>query len=343
MTTRTQLILLPGVALLLAGLACGREKTPPQPTTVPRTVHLAPMGEGVSEGWVAATLSGTQRATLATRLAASVKKVHVHEGQRVGAGALLISLSDEDLQGGLRAAELGVGTASAHLGRMENLSRQQAAIPAELEQAQVQLAQAKAGLAAVQANIAYTRIRAPFAGVIQARRVNEGDLVGPGMPLVELEGQGGLEFLGSVSGEEARGLKLGQRLPFEVEGKRGTAEINGLSVGADPVSHRGTLRARVVQGGEGLRSGGFGRLRLPGPALPNAGVLVPRSALVQRGELNGVFVLKGGRAELRWLSLGDPQGDRVPVRAGLLKGEPVIDHPGELRDGQPVLVKGGQP
>ena len=45
-----------------------------------------------------------------------------------------------------------------------------------------------------------------------------------------------------------------------------------------------------------------------------------------------------GRAALRWLSLGEPQGDRIPVRAGLAKGESVIDAPGDLRDGQPIEV-----
>ena len=46
-----------------------------------------------------------------------------------------------------------------------------------------------------------------------------------------------------------------------------------------------------------------------------------------------------GRAELRWLSLGEPEGALVPVRAGLSKGEAVIDAPGNLKDGQPIEVR----
>lgn len=334
------LLILPAVAALLAGVACSKKEAHAAPALPTASVKLALAADAAQEGWVAATLTATQRATLATRLAASVKKVHVTEGQRVGAGALLVSLSDDDLQGGLKAAETAVATAAAHMRRIENLAKQQAAIPAELDLAQVQLAQAQAGLAAVKANISYTQIRAPFAGVVQTRRVNEGDLVGPGMPLLELEGQGALEFQGSVSEEEARGLKMGQILPFEVDGKAGTVQITGLSTGADPVSHRGALRARVVKGLDALRSGSFGRIKLPGKAAPSQELFVPKSALVQRGELNGVFVAKDGKAELRWLSLGQAQGDRVPVRAGLTKGEAVIDTPGTLRDGQPVQVVG---
>jgi len=59
---------------------------------------------------------------------------------------------------------------------------------------------------------------------------------------------------------------------------------------------------------------------------------------VQRGELSGVFVAKDGRAQLRWLSLGERQGDRYPVRAGLQINELIINYPDTLRDGQPIEV-----
>ncbi|MBK8793212.1 MAG: efflux RND transporter periplasmic adaptor subunit [Holophaga sp.] len=335
-----RLLFLSSLTLVLVGVACSKHEET-QPVQLPTVkVRLASETDANQAGWVAVTLNATQRATLATRLAASVKKVHVTEGQHVAAGALLVSLSDDDLQGGLKAAETAVAAATTQVHRIENLAKQNASIQAEMDMATVQLAQANAALAGVKANIAYTQIRSPFAGVVQTRRVNEGDFVGPGMPLVEVEGQGAMEFTGSVSEGEAKGLKIGQTLPFEVEGKTGLAQITGLSTGGDPTSHRGSIRARVAKGGDGLRSGAFGRLKL---AIGASKVItderfVAKSSLVQRGELNGVFVVKDGKAELRWLSLGEPQGDRIPVRAGLAKGELVIDAPGELKDGQPIEV-----
>ena len=332
------LLMISALALALAGIGCGNHESAQTPSLPTAKVRLALDSDAAQAGWVAVNLTATQRAPLATRLAASVKKVHVTEGQHVAAGALLVSLSDEDLQGGLRAAEAAVAAATTQAKRIENLAKQNAAIQAEMDQAHVQLAQAQAALAGVKANIGYTQLRAPFSGVVQTRRVNDGDFVGPGMPLVEMEGQGAMEFMGSVSETEAKGLKIGQSLPFEVEGKTGLAQIIGLSTGGDPVSHRGSLRARIVKGGEGLRSGAFGRLKLPGAPKATEELFIPRSALVQRGELNGVFVARDGKAELRWLSLGEAQGDRLPVRAGLIKGEAVIDMPGALRDGQPIEV-----
>jgi RND family efflux transporter MFP subunit len=331
------LFALPALTLILA---CGKHEAAAIPTLPTRQVQLVPEQAGSSEGWVAATLTATQRAVLSTRMAASVRKVHVTEGQQVAKGALLVSLADDDLQGGLKAAQAALDAASAHYRRIQALFAQNASTPSELEMAQTQKAQAEAAVSATQANLAYTQIRAPFAGVVQTRRVNDGDFVGPGMPLVELEGQGAEELQASVSEGEARNLKMGQKVTFEADGRTGIAEIIGLSTGGDPVSHRGALRARVINQKIPFRTGTFARIEVPGVLVKEAdAVFVPKSALVTRGELTGVFIAQEGQAHLRWISIGEAQGDRVPVRAGLVKGEAVIDLPGELKDGQPIEVK----
>ena len=200
--------------ILTLTLACGRREEGKLPSLPSRQVQLVPQQTGTGEGWVAATLTATRRAVVSTRMAASVRKVHVTEGQQVAAGALLVSLADEELQSGLRAAEAGLAAAGAHARRIQTLYAQSASTSSELELAQTQKAQAEAAVSAARANLAYTQIRAPFPGVVQSRRVNDGDFVGPGTPLVELEGQGALELQGSVSEAEARGLKMGQKVAF---------------------------------------------------------------------------------------------------------------------------------
>ncbi len=334
-----RLFTLSALALLLTAVGCQKHETTALIALPTAKVHLVTNGGGsAAESWVAATLSATQHATLSTRMAASVKKVHVQEGSHVAVGALLVSLADDDLQSGLKAAEAGLAAATAYHRRVENLQQQGASTPSELELAQTQLAQAQAGLAGIKANIAYTQIRAPFAGVVQAKRVSDGDFVGPGMPLVDLEGQGSLELQATVSESESKRLKSGQILPFESDGHSGQAQITALSPGGDPFSHRSFLRARILKGGAELRTGSFARLQLPLGIKVMPELSVPRTALVQRGELNGVYIIKDGTAQLRWISLGEAVGDRYPVKAGLLKGEAVVAQPGDLKDGQPVEV-----
>ncbi|GLH73897.1 MexH family multidrug efflux RND transporter periplasmic adaptor subunit [Geothrix limicola] len=326
-------------ALSLITLACGHKEAHSEAKELPRVAVSLVAGAAAEGGtWVAATLQSTRTATLSTRMAAQVKRVHVQEGQRVAAGALMMALGDEDLQAQLKAAETGLATVQAHHRRIQALFEQKAATPSELEGAQAQLAQAQAGVASLKANVAYTQIRAPFSGIVQSRKVNEGDFVGPGTPLVELVGEGEQELVATLSEGEAKALKAGLKVPFESEGIKGEAQVTALAAGGDAFSHKGTLRARVLSP-KGLRQGSFARILVPG--VKAEGLRISRSALVTRGELTGVFVAKDGHAELRWISLGEGAGDSLPVRAGLKPEDRVIDRPGSLQDGQPIDISGG--
>ncbi len=306
----------------------------------PVSVKLA-RTEGPGGGaWVAARLAAARHATISTRISATVLEVLVEEGAKVAQGQLLVRLSDADVRGQLDAAETGLRAAAAYEKRIAELVTARAATPVELEQAQAQRAQAAAAVAGAKATLGYTQLRAPFAGTVQARRVTAGDLVGPGQPILEIEG-GALEIQATLSEAEAQGLRIGQRARFATADVQGEAEITALTPGGDALTHRRSLRARVIGTGKDLRSGTFVRLEVPG-ASPSRAAWLPRTALVERGDLTGVFVAKDGKAYLRWVALGEAVGDRVPVRAGLEPGEAVIDAPGALRDGQRVeVIRGG--
>jgi RND family efflux transporter MFP subunit len=330
--------------LLLIAVGCSArahgEVGPELPRIQVRTVEsLAQAGDQ----WVAGAVAAAEHAVISTRVSASVRSVAVQEGSRVRKGALLAQLADDDLRAQLTAARTAASAATAHARRIETLAREGQATRSELESAQAQRAQADAQVAAAREALSYAAIRAPFEGVVQSKRISTGDLVGPGQPLFELDGAE-LEIAGSLDEAEARSLRLDQQLHFTAGTRSGTATISALAPGGDLLSHRGTVRARVVTGGQGLRTGDFARLEIPrtttAPAR-SANLWIPRSALVERGDLTGVFVAREGRAELRWLALGEPAGGAVPVRAGLRAGEEVIDTPGLLRDGQPVEVMRG--
>lgn len=332
MNRRTLFTLL---ALLAPTVPSSVRAEPPRAEDAPLRVRAARAATAPGTRLVAASVLSANRATISTRLAANVRTVHVVEGQRVAAGQPLVTLAGDELQGALAAARTGLDAAAAHERRIRALAAERAATPSELELASAQRAQAEAAVASARANVSYALLRAPFAGTIQARRVDPGDLVGPGQPLLELEGEG-LELVASLSEEEARGLALGTAIRFTAGAASGEAVIVALTPGGDPLSHRRGLRARVRKAPPGLRSGTFARLALEGVA--GGGRWLPRTALVERGDLTGVFVAADGRAELRWISPGETAGELVAVRAGVKPEEVVIDAPGALRDGQRVEV-----
>jgi multidrug efflux pump subunit AcrA (membrane-fusion protein) len=82
-------------------------------------------------------------------------------------------------------------------------------------------------------------------------------------------------------------------------------------------------------------------LSTSGNAVPESGgtsLWVPTAALIHRGGLTGVFVVKENHAVLRWIRTGQTAGDHQEVLSGLSQGESVVLEPGQLTDGQPVRV-----
>ena len=320
-------------------LSCAARTAAPAPVALPSVlVKLARPQASARSLWVPATVQAQERAALSTRSAARIEQVLVHEGSRVTKGAVLVRLDAKDLRGQLRAAEASVLAAGAQERRLSALVQARAATQAELEGAQSQRAAAQAQVETARAALGYSELRAPFAGVVQAKLLSPGDLAAPGQPVLLLEGRG-LELSATLSPSEAEPLRAGLGLTFESGGARGTATVTALSPGEDAISHRTQVRARIVQAPPRLRQGDFARLLLPSAGADQ--LSLPRSALVERGDLTGVFVARQGHAELRWLALGDDTASSVFVRAGLQAGEQVIDAPGALRDGQPIEVADG--
>src|SRR6202140_3715073 len=328
------------IALLsLFSAACATQATSPPALSEAARVHLTRAQVRPEERWLAGNVSAIRHAQIATRTAAAVREVRVREGDRVVAGAVLVRLSDGDLRAQEAAAKAALDAAQASERRVRGLVNQGHLPAAQLDSVEAQRAQAQAQLGAAREALTYAEIRAPFAGAVLARLVSPGDMVAPGQPMIELAGSA-LEIVANANEEETRALEPGMRLPFSSGEARGEAQVTAVSPGADPVSHRGTVRALVVSG-TALRPGDFARLKLP----PSAGAVrlwVPRSALVERGDLTGVFVVRERHAQLRWLAVGEQDGEAAWIRAGVTAGESLVVRPGDLRDGDLVEVADGR-
>ena len=327
------------MALALLSAACGRPAArPPAPDLIPgRTVQLVQQHAERGMDPVPAVLQAIRRATLSTRIPARVTHVYVAAGDAVQAGQVLVTLADDDVRAQVAGAQATFATAAAQERRLISLTEQGASPKSQLETAQAQRAQAEASLRAAEESLRYTQLRAPFDGRVQAKRANEGDFVMAGSPLLEVEGSE-LELVASLSAQEVAGLAHGQSVDFEVGPLRGHAVVTAVAPAADSLAHRVEVRARVVGAPPEFRGGLFARLLLPRAGAKGSEVWVPNTAVVQRGDLRGVFVAANGRAELRWVLAGDVVDGAVAIRAGLLPEESVIDRPGDLVDGQRIEV-----
>jgi RND family efflux transporter MFP subunit len=331
------------LAILGVGLAaCGGHEKPKaaEPPAGPardvKTAEVVRAG-GAGEVAVPGAVQARKRAALSARMPASVTELPYQEGQWVQAGAVVVRLDDAALRAAVAAAEAGLSAVDSDLARTKALLEKGAATPRELEQATAAASGARAQLAGAKDNLSHAALRAPFAGRVASRRVNLGDVVSPGMPLIEIEGQGGLELRATVESGIAATLRPGSKVKAIVDGQPGplTATVTAIAPSGDPTTHRFELKADLPEA-SGLRAGLFARLLVPGVAA-DPRITVPAAALFERGGLTGLFVVSDGKARLRWVAAGARDGDTVEIRAGVEPGERVVLDPAGLTDG--ALVK----
>jgi RND family efflux transporter MFP subunit len=307
-----------------------------------RQVHTVEVVRTGIAGVVAVpgTVQARKRAALSVRMPASVVELPFQEGEWVAAGAVVIRLDDAALRDALAAAEAAVIAAQADFQRTRSLVEQGISARRDLDQATAAQSGARARLTAARDELSYSALRAPFAGRVSARRVSLGDVVNPGTPLVEIEGEGGCELRATVESEVAASLRLGAKLEALVDGQPQplSATIVALAPSADPTTHRFELKADLPDA-SGLRAGLFARLLVPGVAA-GPRLLVPAAAVFERGGLTGLFVVSDGRARLRWVAAGVREGAGIEARAGVEAGEHVVLDPAGLADGAIVEEQG---
>jgi RND family efflux transporter MFP subunit len=334
-----------GTILTILGLglaACGGHEKPKaaEPALGPakdvKTAEVVRTG-GAGEVAVPGAVQARKRAALSARMPASVTELPYQEGQWVQAGAVVVRLDDAALRAAVAAAEAGLAAVESDLARTKALLEKGAATPRELEQVTAAASGARAQLTGAKDNLSYAALRTPFAGRVASRRANLGDVVNPGTPLIEIEGEGGLELRATVESEIAATLRPGSKVKAVVDGQPAplTATVIAVAPSGDATTHRFEVKADLP-GASGLRAGLFARLLVPGVAA-DPRLTVPAAALFDRGGLTGLFVVSDGKARLRWVAVGARDGDTVEIRAGVEPGERVVLDPAGLTDG--ALVK----
>jgi RND family efflux transporter MFP subunit len=288
---------------------------------------------------VVGTVRARLRATMEAKTAGRIIELPVVLGQQVQAGELLVRLEAPEIKARLEQAEAGLEQAEREFKRVSALIKDHAATQADFDNANSRYLMAKGAVAEARAVVSYLEVRAPFAGVVTRKWADVGDLAAPGKPLVDLQDPTRLQLEADVPEAIASKVQAGATLSVRLG--EGTAEIAGtvaeLAPQADPVSR--TLRVKLdLPAGPGLISGRFARLLVP--VGETASLRVPESAVVQRGQMELVFVAANQRAQLHLVKTGRRVGHELEILSGLAdKDEVVVENASRLVDGQPLEVR----
>jgi RND family efflux transporter MFP subunit len=285
---------------------------------------------------VVGTVEAKLRAVIEAKTSGRIEALPVRLGQNVKKGELLVQLDAREIQARLDQATATREQAQTDLKRLTALLQQQALTQAEFDAAQARFRVADAMLREMDTLLGYSKIVAPFDGVIVRKMADVGDLAAPGKPLLEIEDPTALRFIADIPDTLIRGIRPGMDLPVQLADKEVPASVAEIAPTGDPVSRTSRVELDLPSGE--FRPGSFGRLRIP--TGDQSMLVVPAGALVPRGQLDLVFVVNSNRAELRLVKTGRRFEKTVEVLSGLSVGEQVVtETPSTLRDGQPVTTQ----
>lgn len=361
MNTNLKLSVLVLLAVLsLVGCSSEQTRTAPPAETV-RNVHVLAVQQASVPDLLEAvgTVHAAQTSDLASQMMGNIVEIRAHEGDRVQRGQVLAVIDDSQpraavdragaadaaAQQQLVAAESDLVLAESTLKRYQTLFEKKSVSPQEFDEAkarqqgalarrdmaQANNAQARAALAQARTALDYTRIRAPFDGVVTEKKADSGMLASPGMAIFTVEDVRRYRLEATVNESDLHYVRTGQQVAVAIDaldnaGLKG--KVLQIVPAADPASRTFLVKIELPTDTR-LRSGLFGRAAFSRGQ--RQALLIPRAAVVERGQMQGVFVLDQAKvAGLRYITLGKDSGSQIEVLSGLQEGERLIATPGQL-------------
>jgi len=321
----------------------------------------------VTEGQATTLLTATgyveaeRKADLSPKITSRIIELNVTEGSRVKKGEIIARLDDTDLNAQLAEASANWVNAKAELERQQSLYQQGLSPKSVLDAAVASERATRARADYVKALIDYTVIRAPFAGVVTAKRAFVGEAVSPYGSSPSGGGSGGaivtlVEFSSLYVGadvNEANLGKLGPKQPAEISlDAMPEKTYHGYLRQVVPAADRqkATVRVKVsfLDADDRILPDLSARVSFTSEATKGSAnrsrILIPKAALVTADGKTGVFRIAAGRVKFQPIEAGGEVQGQIEVTRGLQGGERLVSAGGAgLRDGDRVRVEGEKP
>ncbi len=298
------------------------------------------------------TVVSDQKAQMSSRLMGYIKDFDVKEGQEVKRGDLLFSIDSTDVKSGILRAKSGYQQAKASLldARLdfkrfkklyedESVSKQQFdKINLQFKVARQQIISAKTGLDNAKSQLRYANVKAPFDGVVVKKMAEAGDLSAPGNPILSLENKSSLSIRTQVSHDLYADLRMGDTADIILDGidETLTGTIYAMVSAADPKTRTHTVKLSLPSH-LSINSGAFARVSFTRGERQT--MIVPKSALLNRSGIEGIFVVEDGKSFFNMVRLGETIGDNIEIKSGInLEDIIVISNNESLLNGDRIEI-----
>jgi RND family efflux transporter MFP subunit len=265
-------------------------------------------------------------AKLAAPIAGIVVAIHVIEGESVKAGDVVVELDDRMAQAAVEKARHALEFAQQVADRQDKLLPFAATSVQKKQEAEQNLAAARAELASARAAIAQVRLASPLDGIVARINVQPGQTVDLNTVVAEIIDLKRLVATVSVPADEAMQLRVGQTADIFTDNGRKPATTGGVSFVSPSVDLRtGAAPARLaLPEDSGLRPGQFVRARIVTEELTGR-LAVPRESVVKTDDGQAIYVVEGDKAVQMPVKTGVRDGNLIEVEAeGLKEGDTIV-------------------
>jgi membrane fusion protein (multidrug efflux system) len=313
--------------VLVAVLTCGLPAGAQEPVaTVSTIVAHASAWQNTLEA--VGTVRAVRGADLAAEIAGVVDSVGFQSGRDVAAGTVLLRLRPDDDEAKLADLQAAADLAASNLARDEKQYRAQAVSQASVDADTSHMRSARALVAQQQALMAEKIVRAPFAGRLGLRMVDEGQYLAAGATIVTLQALDPLFVDFYLPQQALADVHTGDAAALSVDAYAGrifTARVSAISPKVDPASRMAQLRAELANPDHALLPGMFVTVHLKTGQVQHY-ITLPNAAIVYNPYGSLVYVVSPATHRVRQVVVktGPTRGDQVAVVQGLSEGDVVV-------------------
>ena len=332
--------------LLIAGCGDGGADSPSKgggfggpPLVVTGTATVRSIADIVE---AVGTTQANESVTITAKVTDSIRHVRFDDGDFVHEGDVLVELTNEEQTALLQEAEASKQDAQTQFDRLQNLLDQQSIPVSDVDEARARLSGARARYQALVARLDDRLIRAPFTGLLGFREVSAGTLITPGTPITTLDDISVIKldfalpevYLGVVN----PGLSL-TAASAAFPDRSFDAAVRTVGSRVNPTTRAVPVRAVIDNPEALLRPGMLMTVKLT--TASRDALMVPETALLQRGMETFVYTVADGQARLSAIELGIRRDGWAEALSGLTAGQEVVaEGVMKVRDGGSVRIAG---
>ena len=283
------------------------------------------------------TVRSDSTSVVASRVMGVVTSFLVREGDTVKAGQVLLIIDSREAVQRVQAAEMAVASAKQNKllaettwRRYKNIYDEKALSRQEMDQIETQkkVAESEYERTVAMAReagtyLSFSKVTAPVSGRVTEKRIEAGSMASPGMPLLVIESGGGSYIEASIDAGLGNKVKTGMMVEAVVEtiSQPLSGTVREVFPAIDPQSRTFTIKVSLKD--VRPRSGLFARIRIP--VGRKQVILVPNQAIVQKGQLTGVYVVDGNDIVIyRLVRAGSATFHGTEILSGLKVNDRVV-------------------